>query len=219
MAWQAAGAVLVPVKSPVENNVIFLNTVANIFEACLVKQPSLPPPNVWQHLDLTPLGVPTDALAVDIRGFLIITDGTGTGAADLAVAFQAPGAGTNPANYDLQTIAVGPTSGSRVVESAIVPCINGAIEWAWLRGDNYAGEFPAGAIPTYPTGAGYAMNLSAQAVYMPAGDATAGSGSAGPAGPPGPAGPQGPVGPQGPPGPPGTIGSGPFNITPVGGPN
>jgi hypothetical protein len=166
MAWQTATKILIPVKSPGEHNAIFLNTVANIFQACSIKG-KMPSPNVWQHLDLTPLGVPANALAVDVRGFLIITDGAQTGAADLAVAFQAPGAGTNPANYHMQTIGIGSTGGSRAIESSIVPCINGAIEWAWLRGDNYKNEFPAAAIPAYPTGAGYALNLSTQAIYLP----------------------------------------------------
>lgn len=174
-----------------------MNTVTPLYEVCGVPQATLPPAGVWQTIDLKPLGVPTNAVAVDVRGILIITDGSGTAIGDLACAFQVPGGPYTPASYCMQTCSVLSTGGARSNASAVVPCVNGEIDWAWYRG-NSNGEWPSNPIAAYPQGAAYGINLTLHAVYLPA---AAGQGQTGPAGPQGPQGPQGPTGPQGPIGP------------------
>lgn len=168
MAWNQSTKTLVPVSSQLEHPAIFLSSYDNSFYACGVKQADFPAPNQWHDLDLTPLGVPTNALAVLLIGFMIITDGSGTGIADLAAAFQAPGGPFTPASYCEQTMGTTPSGGARTIAPALVPCVNGAIEWAWLRGDNSkAGEWPDGPLPAYPVGATYGLNICVAQVFMP----------------------------------------------------
>jgi len=165
MSFIKASSILVPSNAPAENPAIFLNSVTPLYEACGYPQPSLPAPGVWTLLDLTPSGVPSNAVAVDLRGILIITDGSGTIVSDLAVAFQKPGGPLTPANYVEQTIGIGSSGGARTNADCICPCLNGCIEWSWYRGSY--GEWPTGPIAPYPTGAAYGLNISVQAVYLP----------------------------------------------------
>ncbi|WP_298363007.1 hypothetical protein [uncultured Bradyrhizobium sp.] len=170
MPWQTATNVLIPSLSPVEFPAVFLNTATGVFQLCGQPAGAIPTPNAWHDLDLKSIGVPATALAVDIRGFLIITSGTGTSIADLAVAFRSPASGASvytPGSYVNQTISVLPTGGSRTNGTAIAPCVNGVTQWAWLRGDNGKGEWPDQPIPPYPTGASYGLNLSVAQIFMP----------------------------------------------------
>jgi hypothetical protein len=113
---------------------IFVSSVGPVwYEVCGVSKPNLPAPGVWNHADLKPIGVPANAVAVDLRGILIITDGANSGDTSIGVGFQTPGDSKPVGNYAMQTCAVGPTGGSRSNGSAIVPCVNGCIQWFWYR--------------------------------------------------------------------------------------
>lgn len=158
--------VLVPATSPIAVNAVFLNTYTGSCVLAGVSSP-IPPPNQWQTLDLKPLGVPQNALAVELVAFLILTDGTQTKIADLAVAYQIPGGSQVPGNYANQVIAVLPTGGARTNSLATCPCSSGFIEWAWLRGDNGLGEWPDQPILPYPQGAAYGLNISVQKIFLP----------------------------------------------------
>jgi hypothetical protein len=146
---------------------IFVSSVGPVwYEVCGVSKPNLPAPGVWNHADLKPIGVPANAVAVDLRGILIITDGANSGDTSIGVGFQTPGDSKPVGNYAMQTCAVGPTGGSRSNGSAIVPCVNGCIQWFWYRGN--VGEWPANPLlAQYPAGASYGFNLDIHAIYMP----------------------------------------------------
>jgi hypothetical protein len=103
---------------------------------------------------------------VDIGGILIITDGTGSNIADLAVAFHRPGGLLVPLNYVGQAIATLSAGGQRTNGRWVAPCVNGCIEWAWCRGD--VDQWPDKPLtPAYPEGAAYGLNLTVQAIYLP----------------------------------------------------
>lgn len=168
MAWLPAGPNLLISDSPyLAPHTLFINSATNTYQICGVVQPALPSPGVWHTIDLTPIGVPINAVAVDLRGVLIITDGANSADTSLALSFQIPGGVQSVANYEMQTCAELSTGGSRSTASVICPCVNGCIQYSWYRG-NSTGEWPANPlVSAYPIGASYGFNLNVQAVYLP----------------------------------------------------
>lgn len=168
MPWLPSTKTLISPVTSLMNHVVFLNTATAVYQLNGVKQVGIPAPGVWHTIDLKPKPseVPADAVALLLSGILIITDGLGSNDTSIAMAFQSPSAGNNVANYEMQTCAVLSTGGSRSNAQAIVPCINGCIDYSWYRG-NSNGEWPTGPIPAYPTGAAYGFNLNVQAVFIP----------------------------------------------------
>jgi hypothetical protein len=173
MQWtKTAGGVYIAGPTPGSAQAVFLSSYSSVaagfvYQICGVPQLALPPPNQWIPVNLAPLLttiVPT--LAVDVGGFLIITDGQNTGLADLAIALQTPGAGTNPLNYNVQGIGIGPGGGIRQTYGGRpVVLKNNCLEFAWLRGNAYAGEFPDGPIQNYPVGAAYEITIVIERAY------------------------------------------------------
>lgn len=164
--WLTSTKTLISPVNALNSHILFINTATNVYMLNGVKQPAIPPPGVWQNVDFTPSGVPSEAVGLLLSGIMIITDGAKSQDTSVAACFQSPGAGNDPLQYETQTIAVGPSGGSRSNAQAIVPCVNGCIDFSWLRG-NSNGEWPKGPIPAYPTGAAYGFNFNIQAVFMP----------------------------------------------------
>ena len=148
-------------------NALFVSSVGpKWYEICGVAQPNLPAPGQWHLVDLKPAGVPANAVAVDLRGILVITNGTNSGDTSIGVGFQMPGGKSPVGNYVMQTCAEGQAGGSRSNAAAIVPCVNGCVEWYWARGN--VGEWPYGPLKAqYPAGASYGFNLDVHAIYLP----------------------------------------------------
>lgn len=180
MTWSTSAQILTPQNSPNDWPILFFNTAVQIFQICGYPQPwaNLPPPGVWSQLDFTILGLPP-VNAVEVGGIYIITNGKNSYPyTDMAVAFQAHGAGTNPLEYDEQLLAMGgPTpgvvyGGFRGGHKVTVPCNDGhTIDWAWFRGIGNGIEWPDKpflADPDGVNGASYGANLSIQAAYVPA---------------------------------------------------
>lgn len=173
-------------------NVLFINTTA-----------ASPPPGQWISVDVSALGVPSDAFAVNLGGLLLITVGQEIGTANLTIAFRAPGkTNVTCGHYVGQAITVNPPSnnGARSPLSVWVPISNGRFEYCWQRG-TVGTSFPTGTLAAWPLTSSYGVNLSVQAFLVPPV-----SGPQGPQGPQGAQGPQGPQGAQGPQGPQGTPG-------------
>lgn len=111
-------------------------------------------PNTWQRVDLKPFGVPADAMAVQVTGFLIITHGSTPETADLSVALRRPGAeAVSCANYQGQTVEAHVGGGQRSNMSTWVPVANGELEFCYRRSTQ--GQ--------WPTSSAYGVNLSVQA--------------------------------------------------------
>lgn len=166
MSWIASTQTLISTVNALNSHILFINTATPAYMINGVKQPKLPPPGVWQTVSFADSGVPDEAVAILFGGILIISDGAQSQDTSLAVAFQSPGAGNDPLQYEMQTCAVLATGGARTNGSAVVPCVNSCIDFSWLRG-NSNGEWPKGPIPAYPTGAAYGFNFNIQAVFMP----------------------------------------------------
>ena len=181
--WQEARVIGIRTDSPASAQAIFLNTHTGIMALNGVKQPDIAPPNVFQTLDLTPLGIPPNTIGVFMSCELVISDGQTSDLPDLAVGFQAPGGPWTalwPASglitpYNFQAIGIGPTGGARTGGSAVVAVADGKIKWAWIRGDG--STWPAGPIPDWPTGAAYGINCSVQAYFADPASAPKGAGS------------------------------------------
>ena len=170
--YTKAGSIYVPNTAPNMAPFLYLNSDTEEAIILGVLQAALPAPAVWNRLSgiAETLGFPTgtNIVALDIRGFLIITDGENTGDADLAVSFEAPAVGQNPFSYDAQTMGAGPTGGSRTNLAVIAPVVNDALDWAWMRGNGGSSdEFLNGAplVSKWPGGASYGVNLTINAVY------------------------------------------------------
>lgn len=132
-----------------------------------VVQKAPPPPGVWIDADLRPSGLPETAVAVDLRGILIITDGANTDDASIAMAFEQPGGSQSVANYEVQALGVLSTGGAREPASLIAPAVGGFIRYSWYRG-NSNGEWPANPLKAaYPQGAAYGFNLNMYQIFMP----------------------------------------------------
>ena len=164
--WLTATSIIIPPVTSLKAHALFVNTGTKVYQLNGVVQPKLPPPGIWIPVDLTPSGVPVNAVAVDLRGILVITDGSTSQDTSLAMSFQAPGAGQDVGNYVIQASSQLITGGAREPASVIVPCVNGVIEYSWYRG-NSNGEWPTGTIPDYPVGAAYGFNLNIQAIFIP----------------------------------------------------
>jgi hypothetical protein len=169
--WIESTHVGVPENHPREVKLLFLGTQGSappLYQIGNVTQPGgPPPPNVWQTIDLTTLGVPADVNAILVVGFLIITSGTNSNTPDLAVSFQRFG-GPQPTPvdaYNAQAIANGPNSGYRGTFAVVVPVQAGKIQFGWLRGDG--STWPDQSVSTYPYGASYVINISIQAYFRP----------------------------------------------------
>lgn len=100
----------------------------------------------WQTYDLKPLGVASDANFAAVGGILIIT-----GAAEIDIAFRAPGSNVVPdwTYYQEQLLSASPSSGERSVTFDLIPLVNGCFECAIMAKKYPAdGSLPApGSIP------------------------------------------------------------------------
>lgn len=119
-----------------------------------------PAPGVWVSI---PIGdLPSDVVAVELAGFLIITPGVMSQAPDLAVAFQAPNAGFDPpVAYCAQALG-STTTGARTNFNITCPVRSSHFEFAWLRGEAFDGSWPVSPIPPHPLGAMYGINVAIQ---------------------------------------------------------
>lgn len=114
--------------------------------------PAGPPPDVWTVCDLTTLGIPVDAVAVDVSGLLIITMGSTPGWSNLCMAFRKPGdARVSIRNHYVFQCIANAGDGMRSPCSTVLTPVGGCIEWAW---------FTTGATLGWPVGAAVAANLS-----------------------------------------------------------
>lgn len=131
-----------------------------------MNNPNLPSAGQWHTIDLTPVGVPVEAVAVVLSGILIITDGSNSFDTGVGVGFRKPGTTRAVGNYVMQACAIGPSGGARSNGQAVVPCTNGCIDWFWYRG-NSNGEWPANPLAAqWPTGASYGFNLTIQEILI-----------------------------------------------------
>lgn len=165
-AWKTSTSILTPSNSPRDFEAFYWNTYTGACRVAGVTVPLLPV-GVWNTINLTAMGVPANANAVQLANLLVITDGANTADADLAVAFQATGAGGDPLKYEEQTIALGSSGGSRTNATVICPLNGGCMDVSISRG-NGAPEFPNGPLAAqWPDGACYAVWLLVQAVFLP----------------------------------------------------
>lgn len=138
---------------------VFLNTVNS----------PPPAPGTWQTVDVATLGLPSETVAVDLGGFLIITNGNNSGTSDLTIALRPAGATSIACgSYIGQTIAPNPPSGngSRQLMNAWVQLNNGQFEWCWQRGI-VGNTWPTGTLQPYPTDPAFAINLNIEAWIGP----------------------------------------------------
>lgn len=101
-----------------------------------------PPPDVWQTLDVTTLGIPKNVAAVVLEGILVITGGTNhAGSTEIRVAFRRPGdAGITIRNHYQVQAAVNGTGGSfRGNASVTVTPVNGKFEWGYYHAPEVLG--------------------------------------------------------------------------------
>lgn len=133
---------------------------------------SLYPPNAWNTLDLTPYLPPGEPIvAVELGGFLIITNGKNDKGSDtnLTMQFQTPPDGTpRPAsgNYTAQTLGIDSTGGSRQQYSsqAVILSPSKAIQWLWGRG-RMDGQYPSGNLQAWPQDGAYEVTISITKAY------------------------------------------------------
>lgn len=120
-----------------------------------------PASGTWATVDLSasPWSIPENAVAAQLSGILVITQGTKVEIADLGVIFRAPGSTTvkcDTDNYMGQAVEASVGNGIRSGMATWVPVVDGKIEYCWYR------STPG----TYPANSAYAVNLSIQAVAV-----------------------------------------------------
>lgn len=111
------------------------------------------PSGQWCTVDLTTVGVATDAKSAFLSGMLLITHGNTSQLCDLTVSFRAPNSAMTPNYYLAQAIEAHIGGGQRSTMSTWVPLVSGAFQWQWNR--NTQGAWPAECA--------YGVNLSLQA--------------------------------------------------------
>lgn len=123
----------------------------------------------WQIVDLKPMGIPADAIAVFLSGILIITPGSGAldpgATADLNVRFRKPGDWQHNlwGSYQGQVCdrnggGVAPIGeGGRSTMAVISPLVNGCFEWGWARSTYHP----------HPSSAAYGVNMNVQMYFRP----------------------------------------------------
>ena len=138
-------------------NAVFFNTGYNP-----------PPPGVWQTVDVTLAGLPPGTMAINVGGFLIISDGTEQGIANLTIAVRAMGSSGVRCDGDYigQTISINPPAdnGVRQLANFWIPLNNNQFEYCWQRGIMGV-EFPGA--PLNPGSPAYAINLLYEAWITP----------------------------------------------------
>lgn len=140
---------------------------------CSTQVPSsLSPPGVWNTLDLTNC-LPQNAniIAVELGGFLIITNGKNDKGSDtnLTIQFQTTPDGTpRPAigNYTAQTLGIDSTGGARQQYSsqAVVLSPSKTLQWLWGRG-RMDGQYPQGNLLAWPLDGAYEVTISILKAY------------------------------------------------------
>ena len=171
--WITATELLVPACGPSQQGGIYLTSYATTgiwYQVGGITIPNLPPPGKWTDIDWTVIeNFPQKAVAVDLAGILIITNGANSQNTSIGVSFQAPGAGIPPVgHYVMQAEATLVTGGARSNAFARVPVVDGHSQMSWQRGNSVGGEWPAGPlVAQYPAGAAYGFNLSIQGIWLP----------------------------------------------------
>ena len=170
--WNIATRLLIPSKGPSQQGGIYLTSYATSgqwYQVGGINIPNLPPPGKWIDLDWTKIpNFPIDAVALDVSGILIISDGANSQDTSIGVSFQAPGAGIPPVgHYVMQAEASLPSGGARSNAFAQIPVVNGHSQMSWQRG-NSTGEWPTSPLGAqWPAGASYGFNLSIQGIWLP----------------------------------------------------
>ena len=199
MPWAKATSIYVPTQANIEHPAVFFNTSyvnpddqtfypvgsTGYWSLCGVLQPlPIPDPGIWNPCDITPLGCPDGAIAADIGGFLIITNGNNSNLTDIAVAFQTPnGPYVVQRAYCAQGVALTPMNVDNPIEDGgelrtvfftRVPLVNNTFWWGFLRGNNQGSpaggaEWPDKPLATnsWPAGAGYLLNCRVEGIYAP----------------------------------------------------
>ncbi len=164
--WKRSTSILTPPNSPRDVEAFYWNSYSG---ACRIAGVTVPlqPAGAWITIDLTTLDIPANANAVQLANLMVITDGANSGDVDLAVAFQASGAGGDPLKYVEQAVAIGSADGARTNATVVCPLGAGRFDVSISRGIG-GSEFPAGPLAAqYPDGACYAIWLLVQAVFLP----------------------------------------------------
>ncbi len=110
----------------------------------------------WQQLNVSALGIPSEAKAVFLSGLLIITHGTMAESCDLTISFRAPGNDLDAGNYMGQTVETAIGGGQRSTMATWTPIKDGKIEFQWNRS----------TFGQWPTSCSYGINLSAQSFLL-----------------------------------------------------
>jgi hypothetical protein len=112
-----------------------------------------PPPRTWYTYDCTQIGIPADAVCVDLTGILIITGGSAWDAwPGIMVAFREPGdTSVGLGRYVGQAMGNRAGNGDRTNMAYTTTLVGGKFEWAWDYND-----YPVGW-PSYPS---IGMNLT-----------------------------------------------------------
>jgi hypothetical protein len=129
----------------------------------------IPTPGSWITVDVTTLGLPSNTVAIDLGGFLIITNGSNTGTSNLTIALRPFGdLAISCGNYIGQTIAPNPPSGNgvRQLMNAWVSLNGGKFEYCWQRGI-VGTSFPTNPLQTWPADPAFAINLNIEASVTP----------------------------------------------------
>ncbi len=104
---------------------------------------TMPPPQTWTTVDLTPLGVPADAPAAFMAGMLIITQGNAAGILSIQISMRRFGSTEDSgcARYLGQTITYEYGGGSRSNWSTWVPLSGGKFQWCYQVIAPSAGDY------------------------------------------------------------------------------
>lgn len=147
------------------------NSLQGIWVSSLDASP--PAPGQWHTVDVTTKGLPADTLAVDVGGFLVITSSpTTAGTYNLTLALRADGDTSVACDaYIGQAITVNPptNNGERELQRTMVRLNAGKFQYCWGRGRTGVtpAEWPDGAVPAFPTGAAYIVNIKIQSWILP----------------------------------------------------
>ncbi len=87
--------------------------------------------DTWMEVDVTSLGVPTDAKWIWVHGRLLITLGSTTQSPNMTVLFAKPSSTVNTTKYQLQAIANNAVGGVRQTFATMIPLENGKYKYRW----------------------------------------------------------------------------------------